>query len=252
MCYDSAFNYAVARCFSTELLRPSVHRMSTAAWMRSYSIFCFLLVVSHDMVQAMQQGQNCWWLRGFYFFAGLHHSTGGRCLVGTLCSGPVSSWMPCCPHLWTGKGTTLSVLESPQAVSLAKCFWFPYLQSSWFPTSDPRPRFSLPSCLASVLGIFLSGQLLRVARCCAEAWAAGTGCSTSVVRHSSPGLPARVGYASSSVVLTCLYVLRCQSTLTWNDTLQRRLKLSSQEVFLQCLSEAVSCIRFRHEEKEVI
>lgn len=136
MCYDSAFNYAVARCFSTELLRPSVHRMSTAAWMRSYSIFCFLLVVSHDMVQAMQQGQNCWWLRGFYFFAGLHHSTSGRCLVGTLCSGPVSSWMPCCPHLWTGKGTTLSVLESPQAVSLAKCFWFPYLQSSWFPTSD--------------------------------------------------------------------------------------------------------------------
>ena len=50
-------------------------------------------------------------------------------------------------------------------------------------------------------------RVCHVARCDAEAWAAGTGCSTPVLPWSNSGLLGRVGYASQSVMLTCLYIL---------------------------------------------
>lgn len=88
-------------------------------------------------------------------------------------------------------------------LNLDKCFWFPYLLLVLFliPILDPIPMFCLPSCLASVLGISLPQQgcsldaTWAVYMCMAwgdtEAWAAGTGCSTSVLLQNDSRLLGR-------------------------------------------------------------
>lgn len=156
MHYDSVFNYTVAHCFSTEFLLPSVYRTSTGVWMRSYSIFCFLRIVPHDIVQAVQWGRNYWWPYCFVLFSSRfspqhkwpmfhEHSLQWPCLIRVLC------WA----HSWTGNTRALSVCLGRAALPSVSdsLISISYNSHSRCLTLNPSLRFFLPSCLALVLGV---------------------------------------------------------------------------------------------------